>query len=31
MKKLAYHILKDTFQGDVIFPIFQLKEIHPEV
>jgi hypothetical protein len=30
MKKLAYHILKDNFTGDIIYPLNQLKDIYPD-
>ena len=30
-KKLAYHLLKDTFIGETIYPLNLLKEIHPEI
>lgn len=31
MKKVAYHILKDSFAGDSIYPLSELKNIYPEI
>lgn len=31
MEKLAYHLLKDGFIGDTIYPLNLLKDIYPEI
>lgn len=31
MNKVAYHILKDSFVGDSIYPLNILKNFHPEI
>ncbi len=31
MKKYAYHVLKESFVGKTIYPLNQLKNIHPDI